>query len=260
MTRSIPGRLLPQRPKIKPSPTAERKFVMKLKPFELPFDEFILRGDTYGKGCQTIVLHGAGRSSRKRFSRMRTNLNARGIPSASFDFIGHGETGGAILGTSLHARTRQAAMVIRHACAEPLTLIAASMGAYTAIKLTEKFAVNNLVLMVPAVYTPKAYDIVFGPEFSAAIRVPNSWQDSDAFRILEGFKGNLLIIAAENDNVIPLEVIEKIHASARHARTNHLHIVPDSAHLSLFPKLEDFHLALDLIVALCRGGGNNRLN
>jgi uncharacterized protein len=233
---------------------------MTLKAFELPFENFVLRGDTYGEGCETIVLHGAGKSSRGRFSRMRTNLNARGIPSASFDYIGHGETGGDLFGTSLHARTKQAAMVIRHVCIEPLTLIAASMSAYTAIKLTEKFTVNNLVLMVPAVYTPKAYNIAFGPEFSAIIRVPNSWQDSDAFRILKKFTGNLLVVAAENDHVIPMEVVERINESARHARTNHLHIVPESAHLSLFPKLEDFHLTLDMIVTLCRGVGDNRLN
>lgn len=233
---------------------------MNLMTFELPFEDFVLRGDTYDESCETIVLHGAGQSSRKRFSRMRTNLNAHGIPSVSFDFIGHGETGGALLGTSLRARTKQAAIVIRHACAEPLTLIAASMGAYTAIKLTEMFSVNNLVLMVPAVYTPKAYDIEFGPEFSAIIRVPNSWQDSDAFSILKGFTGNLLIIAAENDHVIPIEVTERIHESARHARSNRLHIVPESTHLSLFPKLDDFHLALDMIVASCRGVRDSRLN
>jgi uncharacterized protein len=232
---------------------------MKLKPFELPFEDFILRGDTYSEGCQTMVLHGAGKSSRKRFSRMRTSLNSHGIPSASFDFIGHGETGGALLGTSLHARTEQAATVIRHVCVEPLTLIAASMGAYTAIKLTEKFAVDDLILMVPAVYTPEAYNIPFGPDFSATIRVPDSWRDSDAFPILAGFTGNLLIIAAEDDNVIPEEVIEKIHASATNARTNQLHIVPESAHLSLFPKQEDFHLALDMIVAVCRGWANSTL-
>ena len=233
---------------------------MNLKNFELPFENFVLRGDTYGEDCETIVLHGAGKSSRGRFSRMRTHLKVRGIPSASFDYIGHGETGGDIVGTSLHARTKQAEMVIRHACVEPLTLIAASMSAYTAIKLTEKFSVNNLVLMVPAVYTPEAYDIPFGPVFSTIIRVPNSWQASDAFRILNGFKGNLLVIAAENDNVIPMEVVERINQSARHARTNHLHIVPGSAHLSLFPKSDDFHLAIDMIVALCRGVGDNRLN
>ena len=232
--------------------------IMNLKTFEIVFDNYVLQGDTYEQGCDTLVLHGAGKSSRTRFSRMRESLNDQGITSASFDFIGHGKTGGEILGTSLHGRTKQAAAVIRQSCIEPLTLIAASMSAYTAIKLTKIFSVNNLILLVPAVYTPSAYNIDFGPEFSAAIRTPNSWQDSDAFNILEGFKGNLLVIAAEHDNVIPIKVIERIHKSARHAKTNLLHIVPDSAHLSLFPKLQDFHMALNMIIKICRCGRDNK--
>jgi len=232
--------------------------IMNLKTFEIVFDNYVLQGDTYEQGCDTLVMHGAGKSSRTRFSRMRESLNDQGITSASFDFIGHGKTGGEISGTSLHGRTKQAAAVIRQSCIEPLTLIAASMSAYTAIKLTKIFSVNNLILLVPAVYTPSAYNIDFGPDFSAAIRIPNSWQDSDAFNILESFEGNLLVIAAEHDNVIPIKVIERIHKSARHAKTNLLHIVPDSAHLSLFPKLQDFHMALNMIIKICRCGRDNK--
>ena len=233
---------------------------MNLRTFELPFDNYVLRGDTYEEGCDTIVLHGAGKSSRTRFSRIRESLNAHGIPSVCFDFIGHGETGGEIIGTNLHGRTEQAAAVIRHTCIEPLTLIAASMSAYTAIRLTEIFSVNNMILLVPAVYTPQAYRLAFGSEFSAVIRVPNSWQDSDAFSILEGFKGNLLVIAAEYDNVIPIEVIERIHESARNAKTNLLHVVPDSAHLSLFPKSQDFLLTLNMITEVYRSARDNKVN
>ncbi|MEE4606927.1 MAG: alpha/beta fold hydrolase [Desulfobacteraceae bacterium] len=224
------------------------------KTFELPFENEILRGDAYAERCDTIVLHGAGKSSRARFSRLREGLNANGIPTVSFDFIGHGETGGALVGSSLQGRTAQAAAVIRHRGCEPLTLIGASMGAYTAIKLAETFSVDNLILLVPAVYTPQAYETPFGPAFSTVIRVPGSWQDSDAFRILEEFKGNLLVTAAEADAVIPMAVIQKIQASAHQAETNRLHIVPESRHLSLFPTQQDFQLALDMMVDVCRGG------
>lgn len=219
------------------------------------FGSHLLQGDSYQPGCETLVLHGAGNSSRTRFARLRQALNARGIPSASFDFIGHGNTGGSLLGSTLLDRTAQAAAVIAHACAAPLTLVGASMSAYTAIRLTESFDVANLIMLVPAVYTPGAYDLPFGPAFSEAIRVPGSWRDSDAFGILSGFKGNLLIIAAESDHVIPAEVVEKIHASARNARLRRLHVVPGSGHLSLFPREQDFLEAVDLIVAVCRGGG-----
>ncbi len=222
----------------------------QINPFELVFDDSILYGDVYEDRCDTIVLHGAGQSSRERFSRMRESLNTNGVPSVCFDFIGHGETGGDIKATSLHGRTEQAAAVIRHTCTEPLTLIAASMGAYTAIKLAEIFSVKNMILLVPAVYTPLAYHFPFGPKFSEAIRVPGSWRESDAFTILGKFKGNLLVVAAENDHVIPEEVITRIHDSARRAKTRRVHTVPASGHRSLFPTVKDFNVTMDMIVEM----------
>jgi pimeloyl-ACP methyl ester carboxylesterase len=218
---------------------------------QLPFENTVLYGDTYQEGCNTLVLHGAGQSSRQKFSRLRKSLNSHGLPSASFDFIGHGETGGQLPGSSLRQRTDQATSFIHHACAKPLNLIAASMGAYTAIKLTRIFSVQNLVLLVPAVYTYRAYDLSFGDEFSAAIRVPESWNNSDAFEILSGFKGNILVIAAQNDIVIPDGVIEKILSSGKNAKSCSLHVVPNSEHRALFPKQEDFSLAMEMMAKLC---------
>ncbi len=220
--------------------------------FKLSFGKYELTGDRYKSGCETIVLHGAGKSSRTRFSRLRESLNAQGIPSSSFDLIGHGETGGELLGSTLHSRTEQAAAVIRHTCIEPLTLIAASMSGYTAIKLTKIFSVSNLILLVPAVYTHRAYHLSFGPVFSRAIRTPGSWNDSDAFSIMAEFSGNLLIIAAEFDDVIPTEVVERIYSSANNARCRHLHIVPNAKHSELFPREQDFLLTLNRIVEVCR--------
>ncbi len=103
---------------------------MSLKTFKLPYGKHMLCGDLYRTGKQTIVLHGAGNSSRSVFSRLRHFLNTHSVPSVSFDFIGHGETGGEILGSSLRERTEQATAVIKHTSIEPVTLIAASMSGY----------------------------------------------------------------------------------------------------------------------------------
>ncbi len=78
---------------------------MSLKTFKLPFGKYLLYGDLYKTGKETIVLHGAGKSSRTVFTRLRHSLNAHNIPSVSFDCIGHGETGGEIVGSSLRERT-----------------------------------------------------------------------------------------------------------------------------------------------------------
>ena len=225
------------------------------QPFELEFDDQKLFGNAYGAGCNTIVLHGAGQSSLERFSRMRDRLNASGLPSVCFDFIGHGRTGGDIRSTSLCSRTEQAAAVIRRTCTEPLTLIAASMGAYTAVKLTELFSVENLILLVPAVYTPLAYHLPFGPQFSKAIRAPGSWRESDAFTILERFQGNLLVVAAENDSVIPDGVITGIHGAAKNSRTNQVYTIPGSGHRSLFPRDRDLFDTIDMIVDMQKNTG-----
>ena len=230
---------------------------MNLSTFELPYEKYLLKGDSYSSGAaenNTIVLHGAGKSSRATFSRLREYLCLHGISSASFDFVGHGETGGSIQETTLQGRTDQAAAAIKHTCQEPLNLIAASMAGYSAIKLTELFTVENLVLLVPAVYTPHACDILFGPDFSAIIRERNSWVNSDAFGTISEFDGSVTIIAAEFDDVIPKMVIEQLYASARNAEKRTLHIVPNSSHLSLFPQEKDFREVMDLLLEVL----NNR--
>lgn len=231
---------------------------LSLIPFQLPFGKYLIKGDSYRFDCEALVLHGAGKSSRLRFSKLRESLNGRGIPSSSFDFIGHGETGGHLSESSLKERTEQAALVIKHTCTEPLTLIAASMSGYTAIKLTKQFQVTNLILLVPAVYTPRAYDLPFSSEFSATIRTRSSWKESDAFKILYKFKGNLLIIAAEVDDVIPNEVIEGIYTSAKNTRSKLLHVVPNSVHTNLFPEETDFLLTLEKIIEVCQNGRDNK--
>jgi len=63
--------------------------------FQIPFGTHILVGDVmaYGTMVNLLILHGAGQSDRARFRMLREYFVERGIGSAAFDFIGHGETG-----------------------------------------------------------------------------------------------------------------------------------------------------------------------
>ncbi len=224
---------------------------MNTRTFELPFGAHRLKGDRNSPVSNTLVLHGAGNSSRTGFSRLRSTLYENGIASVSFDFIGHGETGGLLQGSSLRERTDQAAAIIRENCCKPLTIIAASMSGHTAIKLTELFPVENLILLVPAVYSSRAYDIEFGEKFSQILRSPGSWQNSDTFSILSGFSGNLIIFAAEFDEVIPFEIQQKLQSSATKAKKSSLYVVPDSTHSALFPTHIDLLWCVDIITKTC---------
>ncbi|WP_299009318.1 alpha/beta hydrolase [uncultured Shewanella sp.] len=220
---------------------------MPLSPFELAFKEHVLKGDINADVCDTLVMHGAGQSSRARFAKLRQALLKRGIASAAFDFIGHGETGGQMSESSLSCREKQALSVIKSLKMSPKMLIGSSMSGYTAIKLTQHLQVEQLVLLVPGVYTPSAHRVNFGPEFSNIIRRENSWYDSDAFDVLAQFTGEVVIVAAENDAVIPRLLVERLYEAVSQAKRRVLKVIPNATHLNLYATQEDFEQVSDLI-------------
>ena len=65
-----------------------------------------------------------------------------------------------ITNSRVHDKRRGSAGFSMVELAVGIALIGASMGAYTAIRLTETFSVDNLILLVPAVYTPQAYETI----------------------------------------------------------------------------------------------------
>lgn len=206
---------------------------MKRESLKVSFNGTALAGDTIraNANSQWLFLHGAGAGNRKRFEQLRALLADKKITSCSFDFIGHGETGGGLAGSSLESRVAQASAVVNsQAVVQPLSIVASSMGSYVAIKLTELYEVRNLILLAPAVYAAQAYTIPFGPAFTKAIRSPFSWRETDVWEILKNYKGNLLIYAAEKDQIIPRGVIERIYDSAQNTRSREMIIVEDATH------------------------------
>lgn len=203
------------------------------KKIVVPFQQDRLLGDMMSKSdqCELFCLHGAGTSDRFRFDRLRERLFMKGVSSCAFDFIGHGETGGELTRSSLRERTEMATEVIR-SCApkgQPLIVVAASMSGYTAVRLLEEFDVHLLVLIVPAAYDRKAYELQFSDEFSVCIRREKSYRDSDAWEILEKYCGRMLLVTAEFDQVIPDEVVDMYKRSASLAEVDQL-IVKGAPH------------------------------
>ena len=201
--------------------------------FGIHFENHVLTGDhiTEHGTVSSLILHGGGESSRSKFRYLRERLFEKGISSCAFDFIGHGDTGGDLKSSSLLERSQQACTVIEsQPIKQPLTVFGASMGAYTAVQLIRHYPVENLVLLVPAMYAAEAYSIPFNNGFTPIIRTPNSWEHSDAWRLLADFTGTLFIVAAELDRVIPRGVIDKIYSSATRARKRELYIAPGVSH------------------------------
>ena len=210
-----------------------RKKISRLDIFQVDAGTRTLIGDIISDSTlpRVLILHGAGNAHRRHFRLFREQLLIHGIASAAFDFVGHGDTGGELKSSSLLSRTRQACSVVDSLnIQQPFSMIGASMGAYTAVKLLEFYQIQSLILIVPAMYTAMAYTIPFNEGFTDIIRQPESWGHSDAWDILSGYRGRLLIIAAENDKVIPKGVINKIYDSAVKAKERKLFVAPQASH------------------------------
>lgn len=229
--------------------------------FDVAYEGIVLKGDQFvgAASNRLMYLHGAGIGSRHGHHLLRNALQQRGIGSTSFDCIGHGDTGGALAQSSVASRTRQAQAVAEaRGVPQPLAIVGASMGAYNAVRMTQSHRVDALVLIVPGVYTPSAYEVPFGPGFSAVIRRERSWSDSDAWDILSRFEGRLLVIAAEHDATIPLEIPQRLVAAATRAQSSRLHVVQGAEHNRLWSLLAEhppsFEAAVDMVADVVNGG------
>jgi uncharacterized protein len=198
----------------------------------LQFKDIDINGDIIPSGItpQILILHGGGSANISRYRHLRIRLAEKGFSSYAFDYIGHGETGGELEGSSLKERADLTIEAIKQMSVLPDTILGSSMGAYTAIRMLEHFDIKNLILFVPAIYSDESYEIPFGPQFTMAITKPFSWEKSVAWDLLSKFGGNLLVVKAEKDEVIPKELIVKIFNTAINANHKEIHTVNGATH------------------------------
>ena len=205
--------------------------------FQVPFDGETIHAEcTLGRNGHVLMLHGGGKD-RTVFYKYRVLLDALGFGTTIFDFIGHGETGGNMQESSLLSRTMQAEAVMAFQGLPITGCMGVSMGAYNAIQLSKVNQFQSLILMVPGVYSTLAYKVKFGPDFSRIIRKHRSWEQTDAWDIVSEFNGNLLVIAAENDVIIPSEIPEKLLSSASCCCHKKLLTIPEAGHNDIWERL-----------------------
>jgi uncharacterized protein len=179
-----------------------------------------------------IFLHGGGETSYKeRVYDIAEPIIKNNHNILSIDFSGHGTSTGELKKGSLKKRVIEAqAAIIAHAATSPLIICGASMGSYIALKMLERFQVDTLILMCPALYDGQAYNVQFDQGFTEILRRPESWQNTDVLDTLRAFTGKLLIIIGDKDEVIPAGIIELILQNSVNVQKKELYIIPQCPH------------------------------
>lgn len=185
-----------------------------------------------------ILLSGGSKKiGQERYAEFQALLQQQGVSSLAFDYAGSGRSEGVFDDSSLADRIEQTAFLYSWLCKQygeniTIYLCGASMGAYVAVGAANKIGapVSKLMLVCSAAYSQNAHAVNFGPAFSQEIRRPESWKNSLAFQWIEEYKGELLIIAGEQDDIIPKEIPQTYLESAVRAASKNLAIIPQAKH------------------------------
>ncbi|MFJ3059121.1 alpha/beta fold hydrolase [Herbaspirillum sp. NPDC087042] len=178
----------------------------------------ILRGAA-GQPVHTLVLHGAGQGHRQRQWPLREALALGSHASAAIDFSGHGQSS-AHRPNSLRKRLDEAQAALERLTVAPRTVVGVSMSGEIAMRLAcrPENHITHLITIVGAIYDGAAFELPFGPAFSAALRRPESWRDAASLALMRHYTGRITLIRAADDAVIPHEVAELIRQHAVAAR------------------------------------------
>jgi uncharacterized protein len=161
-----------------------------------------------------VMMHGAGTSNSLRAQGMAEVFARSGMRVISLDFVGHGQTSGALQDVSLALRTQVARAVIDYWTqdTDKLILCGASMSGHTALRLTAELAdrVVALNLFAPAIYAAEAEPVLFGDDFRRILRSERSWESSLALRDAQQFTGKVYIALSNHDEIIPWEAATQL--------------------------------------------------
>lgn len=175
-----------------------------------------------------IIFHGfTGQKTGTKFSYVQLSrmLEAKGIASFRFDFLGSGESDGNFIDMTFKDEVACARLIIEEAikmenCTE-IYVLGHSMGGAVASELAKLYPndIKKLVLWAPAFNLPEAIEYLTGVVKKADSYDHHGYEISDAFvediiprdlyQNLDIYKNKLLIIHGDQDTTVPYEIHEK---------------------------------------------------
>ncbi len=171
--------------------------------------------------AEIIHLHGLGPTADRHGVRyLLDELAEHGYGSITFEFSGNGDSTGVLKESTLGVRRAESLAAAAHlGYDQPPVLMGTSMGAHLAAALVPALRPRALVLFVHAAYPAGSDD----DRFYGTLAKPANYPDSPAFAGIREFDGDLLIVAAEHDQVVPADVVDGYLANATKARSADVH-------------------------------------
>lgn len=174
------------------------------------------------KSSAVLLLHG-WESAQDRLFSLAERLAELGYICLTVDLRGHGETPGNrgelsrkdFLNDAFAAYDFLATQT--HVDVAQISVVGSSFGAYLAALLTAQRAIAWLVMRVPADYEDETFELPRAQDDGdkAVWRTtPRSWESTAALRAVHAFEGQILLVEAGRDEVVPKQTIINYKSAA----------------------------------------------
>lgn len=186
-----------------------------------------------------LFVHGWGGSQIQDLSRAR-DAAALGCVCVTFDLRGHGTRE---VSTTVSRAQNFADLVAAYdwmagrptVDRDAVAVVGISYGGYLAALLSAERPVRWLALRTPALYKDDAWDqpklsLHADPDLPAWRRTRIAACDNRALRACAAYRGDVLLVEAERDEIIPHAVIENYVAAFTHARSLTARVIADANH------------------------------
>jgi pimeloyl-ACP methyl ester carboxylesterase len=178
-----------------------------------------------------VVLHGADSRKESHFDFARACAGG-GLAALAFDARGHGESPGPLDGRVLDDVAAMADLLRERAGVEAIGLRGSSMGGYLALVAAAGARAGAVVAICPASAVALSAGVRgqrfgFAVDRDAVVALLDEHDETDAARLLGAA---LLLLHAEGDDVVPVELSRALHAAAP---ASELVVVPGGHHRSV---------------------------
>jgi pimeloyl-ACP methyl ester carboxylesterase len=181
-----------------------------------------------------VVLHGADSRKENHYDFARACADG-GLAALAFDARGHGASPGPYDGRALDDVAAMADLLRERAGVEPIGLRGSSMGGYLALAAAGASRAAAVVAICPASAVGlgvgvRAGRFAFAADRDAVLAMLGGHDETDAARALDAAGVPLLLMHAEGDEVVPVELSRNLHAAAPASK---LVVVPGGHHRSI---------------------------
>lgn len=211
----------------------------------------VLKGTLFipsGKGPfpGVVFYHGRG-SNRARYLPMAKELAKNGIMVFAFDFRGCGESDGRFEEQTHKMGIEDAVAALEFLLTQNIDktrigLCGSSFGGYVIGMILSKYPfVKSILLRSPAAYSDK-FLLTTGDRENDFFENGENWKDSKVYKHMRNFRGAVMVLKCESDELLPEKLVDKYYQEAVSASQKELNSLKGANHSLTNPTyLEEFY-------------------